>query len=187
MLTCRLMQYSAGVWCIKTFSRLLGWQFAEDGPKAEGFCKTFSSLGVRVDLHQFTAGRVQFSNTPNRKDELAKTIDSASSTKMLGHKDAQRLRGRMQFATGQIFGRTSKLCLKALDDHIRSGTQSLSADALDALDLFRQTLVQGFPRSIGRPAGQTLFLFTDAACELTPSGPCCGLGALLYSQQARRP
>ena len=30
---------------IPRFFRLLGWQFAEDGPKAEGFGKTFSSLG----------------------------------------------------------------------------------------------------------------------------------------------
>ena len=167
---------------IPRFFKLLGWQFAEAGPKAEQFEKTFSCLGVRVDLNPFTGGRVEFSNTPSRKDELVKAIDMATSTKLLDHKEAQRLRGRLQFATGQIFGRTSKLCLKALDDHVRCGAQRLSSDSLRALSLFRQTLIQGFPRSIGRPAGQTLVLFTDAAYEITPAGPSCGLGAVLYTQ-----
>ena len=166
---------------IPRFFKLLGWQFAEAGPKAEQFEKTFSCLGVRVDLNPFTGGRVEFSNTPSRKDELVKAIDMATNAKLLDHKEAQRLRGRLQFATGQIFGRTSKLCLKALDDHVRCGAQQLSSDSLRALSLFRQTLTQGFPRSIGRPAGQTLVLFTDAAYEITPAGPSCGLGAVLYT------
>ena len=158
---------------IPRFFRLLGWQFAEAGPKAEQFGRIFSSLGVRVDLNPFTGGRVEFSNTPSRKEELMEAIDAATSTKLLDRKEAQRLRGRLQFATGQIFGRTSKLCLKALDDHVRCGVPHLCADSRRALSLFRQTLSQGFPRLIGRPAGQTLILFTDAASEVTSAGPSC--------------
>ena len=61
----------------------------------------------------------------------------------LDTKASQSLRGRLQFADGQIFGRSSRLCLKALDSHIASRSGDLSSDTCNALKTYRQILNHG--------------------------------------------
>ena len=54
-------------------------------------------------------------------------------TKVLSRKDAERLRGRLQFASGQLFGRALRNHLRHLSEHIRSGRKSLSVDVANTL------------------------------------------------------
>ena len=81
----------------------------------------------------------------------------------LDTKASQSMRGRHQFADEQIFGRSSRLCLKALDSHIASGSGDLSFDTCNALKTYRQIPNHGRPRVLGRPSSESLYLFTDAA------------------------
>ena len=164
---------------IPRFFELLGWLFADTGSKAIGFAKSFSSLGVQVDLAHFTSGRVEFTNTPARVEELTSAIATVLEEKTLPTKEAQRLRGRMQFASGQLFGRTSRLLLKALDEHIEAGHHRLTEEVERAMSLFSQSIRQGLPRVVGRPTGQVKYLFTDASYEATGGIPKCGVGAVL--------
>ena len=74
--------------------RLLGWAFAEDGRKCVPLAKSCEALGVIFDLSL-----------------------SAEGGKGLHHSEAHKLRGRMQFADAQIYGRTGRRCTKALRDY----------------------------------------------------------------------
>ena len=155
---------------------LLGWKYANEGRKAEPFSPSFSCLGVSFSLRHFTSGRVEVSNTPLRTQELLRRIDEALASETLSTKEAQSLRGRLQFADSQIFGRSSKLCLKALDSHVQDGAFNLTLDSCNALRRYRQILEHGRPRIIGRPSHEVLYLFTDAAYEAGR----CGIGGILY-------
>ena len=155
---------------------LLGWTYASEGKKAEPFSPSFSCLGVSFNLQHFTSGRIEVSNTPSRTQELLRQIDEALESETLPTKAAQSLRGRLQFADSQIFGRSGKLCLKALDDHVQANAFNLSQDSCNALRRYRQILEHGRPRTIGRPSHEVLYLFTDAAYEAGR----CGIGGILY-------
>ena len=49
--------------------------------------------------------------------------------------EALKLRGRMQFADSQIFGRAGKLCLKAVSDHAyKARTKNLNDEAKRSLE-----------------------------------------------------
>ena len=159
---------------------LLGWKYANEERKAEPFSPSFSCLGVSFNLQHFTSGRVEVSNTPSRTQELLRQIDEALTSETLPTKAAQSLRGRLQFADSQIFGRSSKLCLKALDEHDQAGASKLAEDSCNALRRYRQTLDHGRPRNIGGPSHEVLYLFTDAAHEAGR----CGIGGILYDARS---
>ena len=97
---------------VALFFDLLGWQFAREGDKSSPFGSSFSALGIRVSLEHFTDGWVEFANTESRVMEVCGTIHSVLESGELCYKDAIRLRGRLQFADGQLFGR-GKLCLNS--------------------------------------------------------------------------
>ena len=155
---------------------LLGWRSADEGKKAARFSPTFSCLGVSFNLEPFTSGRVEVLNTSSRTAELLRAIDEATVAGSLDTRASQSLRGRLQLADGQIFGRSSRLSLKALDNHIASGSGNLSSDTCNALKTYRQILNHGRPRVLGRPSSESLYLFTDAAYD---EGRC-GIGGILF-------
>ena len=99
------------------FFDLLGWRFAVDGDKASEFSLSFSALGIVVNLEHFLEGWVEFCNTAKRSEELASTIDQMIDKGTMSLLESQRLRGRMQFAEGQLFGRIGQQCLRAVSNH----------------------------------------------------------------------
>ena len=96
---------------MKAVFRMLGWKFAEDGPKAPPFSPAVTALGVSVGVSDLHQGLVLIDNTEKRALELLDTISSVIQSGRMTKKEALRLRGRMQFASGQIFGRVAKRCL----------------------------------------------------------------------------
>ena len=96
---------------------LLGWKFAMDGDKAVSSGSSFAALRVEVNLQHAKFGFVEFSNTPTRKNELVSTIAAILEIGTMSIVEARMLRGRMQFKDGQIFGRLSRLCMRAIADH----------------------------------------------------------------------
>ena len=161
-------------------SILLGWNFAREGDKASPFSCGFNALGVHISLVGYEDGRVGFSNTESRVLEVCQLIDQILAEGRLEAKQAVRLRGRLQFADGQLFGRLGKLCLKEVTNHaFRSSSCLLSARCKVLLNLLKERLANGQPRSISLAAGSCWYLFTDACYE--PDHPTwqCGLGGIL--------
>ena len=160
---------------------LLGWRFAQEGDKAMPFDTVFGALGIQIDLSGFSKGFVEFSNTEKHKHDLSEMVLSVLSTGSLSPPEALKLRGRLQFADGQLFGRLGKLCLKEITNHAFSaGSSSISIRLRQLLQLFQSQLLQGPPRKICGVSASCFYIFTDACFELDhPSWPC-GLGGIIY-------
>lgn len=83
---------------------------------------------MSLDLRDPQMGATFLSNTADRTAELVQELQQILETKSLSRKDAERLRGRLQFGSGQLFGRALRNHLRHLSEHIRSGRKSLSVD-----------------------------------------------------------
>ena len=105
---------------------LLGWDFAQEGDKALAFGPSFGALGIHIHLSAFERGFIEFSNTDKRKHDLKCLVLSIVSNGELSQAEALKLRGRLQFADGQLFGRLGKLCLKEITSHAFSSEGSRS-------------------------------------------------------------
>ena len=167
---------------IDLFFRSLGWSYAVEGDKANPFAETFNALGIVIDLSCFKEGCVSFSNTAKRTCELVSNIEQILKAGCLSLKDSQRLRGRMQFADSQLFGRCGKLCLSAITEHTyKSSRKELDKACVDALKRFKSALSLGKPRVIQKATAGVWMVFTDACFE--PDSPSwrCGLGGVIVS------
>ena len=161
------------------FFRLLGWMVSS-GDKDLPFACSFKALGIEIDLSTWDKGVVLFRNTQKRIKELCTTIDTALETGVLSSPDALALRGRMQFAKSQIWGRSAKLCLAAVTAHAYSnGGDSLSEHAKICLRSFRDSLAAARPREISASWDRPFLLFTDASFNPEDEAWPCGLGGVL--------
>lgn len=166
--------------CVHMFFKLLGWKIAEDGAKAESFNTKFNCLGVAFDLTQSIESRVFIANTSSRVEELTKEIENVLTTCKLKKSAANKLRGRMQFAENQIFGRLSRRCLKAVSEHATVGNDDISFQTSTLLKEFVEALSSNRPRCVDVSMCETWFIFTDAFYE-SESHPCSGVGGVLVS------
>ena len=66
------------------------------------------------------SGVVTIDNTAGRKGDLLQLLDDAISSKKLGRLDALRLRGKLQFASGQFAGRLARKSLNVVTKHAYS-------------------------------------------------------------------
>ena len=160
---------------------LLGWRFAQEGDKAMPFDSIFGALGIQVDLSGFSKGFVEFSNTEKRKHDLNEMVLEVLTSGVLSPTEALKLRGRLQFADGQLFGRLGKLCLKEITNHaFSSDSHSINMRLRQLLQLFQSQLLEGPPRKISGVSSSCFYIFTDACFEPNrPSWPC-GLGGVIY-------
>eukprot|EP00438_Fugacium_kawagutii_P022858 Skav220542 [mRNA] locus=scaffold1683:146141:148012:- [translate_table: standard] len=91
---------------ISQFFRLLGWMVSDD--KDRPFSQVFKALGVEISLEDCHLGNVVFKNTKRRVEELVSTITGLLDRGKMTQHEAMSLRGRMQFAKAQIWGRAPR-------------------------------------------------------------------------------
>ena len=154
---------SMTVHAVHAFFHLFGWSFAETGSKAVDFDVMCKALGVNIDVSLMHQGRVLVENTEARKRELGEFIDKIVSTRKLSSADALKLRGRMQFTAGQLFGRVAKTCLARVTNHAyRSSSSDVAESLVSSLTLFKRFLLAEKPRVVTTAMLQTWVVFTDA-------------------------
>eukprot|EP00435_Cladocopium_sp_Y103_P008649 s2538_g2.t1 len=112
--------------------RLTGWLFAEDGDKCKPFDTSCEALGVMFHVALAGDGCIQVKNTQSRVDDLKSEIEDVVKIGRLSAKAAQRLRGRMQFADSQLYGK----CLRVLSDFAESTRWKLQPKDVFFLRLF---------------------------------------------------
>ena len=162
--------------------QLLGWKYAIDGDKSQEFGHSIRALGINILLRNYNKGFVEFGNTERRVTELVGSIQRILEADRLSLQDAQRLRGRMQFSDGQIFGRLGRLCMRAVTQHAYSlKGPKLSLECRVALKKFADFLRFSPPRKIQNATKRTWFVFTDACYEPTASSWRCGTGGIIFS------
>eukprot|EP00435_Cladocopium_sp_Y103_P061402 s464_g23.t1 len=158
--------------------KLLGWLFAQEGRKCVPFGMQCEALGVIFDLTQSECGTCLVSNTAARIAELKAEVERILDKGWISQVEAQKLRGRMQFADSQIYGRTGKRCTRALRDFAcRRRSQITDRDAM-FLKLFVQLLESEDPRRVVADDGAHTVIFTDACYERDAKDMPCGLGGV---------
>ena len=165
---------------IDLYFKLLGWRYAEDGEKSCEFSSSFGALGIEIDLANMANGFVEFKNTQKRVTELVDYIDKALAAGKMDLLTSQKLRGRMQFADSQLFGRIGRLCLRSITDHAYSGRGPKILEPCKlAMCRFSEFLKTSKPRRVQRATKRSWAIYTDACYEPTSSDWVCGIGGLL--------
>ena len=164
---------------------LLGWSYDRDRPKSGSMSESISLLGVVLNLSQSGEGKVLIENTASRKEELEEEISKFLAAGKINQPETSKLKGRMTFAEGQLFGRVCRALFNALGRHLHEHPPGglLDDDCRASMTLFLEYIRKGRPRAIDAQSKTTFFLFTDAHFETsTFTG---GIGAVLVNNQGK--
>jgi ribonuclease HI len=161
---------------IASMFSILGWKLSSD--KLISYDTTCKVLGVKFDLRMSGDGLSFVTNTEDRAMELCETLDAVIQTRQLRKTDGEKLRGRLQFASGQLFGRGLRNHLRVLSKHIQSSRQTLCENTLASLGCIRAQLLANNPRSISGPMSDHIHVYVDASFD--PDG-YSGVGGIAYN------
>ena len=157
--------------------RLLGWKLSED--KTTEWATSFEALGVLFEIDQTGSGVLKVRNTEKRRKELTSSLKEFLAAGVMTQKEALQLRGRLQFAQAQFFGRLGRRCLNEITKHAYSGRMKLTVAAKERMEEFTKFLTAAQPRLVGQVSCRTFMILTDAAFEKdTRTG---GLGGVLLT------
>ena len=165
--------------CIVSLFKLTGSAFAKSGKKRQPFASECEALGVQISLQEAKCKRASVTNTQRRITELLEDLRCISAKKQLTRVEAQRLRGRMQFAESQLFGRAGRRCIKALSGVADGFARSLNDREIQFLNIFCDMLEFGQPRKLAADTGSCFHIFTDACYERESKHWPCGIGGVL--------
>ena len=143
---------------------LVGWATSEE--KDQGFQAHAKELGVLIDLSSAGLGTFAVGNTDSRKSELSASISALLSKGSYGKGELAPLRGRLQFAESQVFGRASCAAVGRLSKRaalVRGGAIDHSLKL--ALTHLRDRVVNGERRRLEARPRSVWHLFTDACFE----------------------
>ena len=160
--------------CVSTLFQLLGWKLSKD--KLVPYSQCCKVLGVEVDFYHSPSGRFEVRNTEARKEELICFMGEVLDKMSLSRAEGERLRGRLQFASNQLFGRRFRNCLKELNAHVSRGFKKVSPDLASSLSLMVSLLRANIPRPVDLNFSDWVHIYVDAAYE--PS-KFSGIGGLV--------
>ena len=108
-------------------------------------------LLVEVNLSSAAIGSIEFANTEKRRVETISLILKKGTPTVV---ESQKLRGRMQFMDGQLFGRLGRLCMRAITDHsfIKKHVK-LDRTTRESLERFLIFLEHAKPRQLMQTLG----------------------------------
>ena len=154
-------------WACESLFSLLGMRYATEGKKFLPFDSLFRTLGLEVDVSQFSDGRAFVGHTESRKEELGAQLKQVLSNGALSPKEAEKLRGRMIFFEGFTFGRVANSSTKTLGRFCGSSNKPkpLDAEMTRALGFLQRRISDGRPLEIQRNLHSTWLVFTDGACN----------------------
>ena len=151
---------------------------AEEGRKRRPFDQRCEALGVIFDLSNSSQFECKVANTDSRIEEIAAEVQRLIGSGSITQINAQKLRGRMQFAESQIFGRTGNRCINCLKDFsCRRRSKMCDRDAT-FLKFFLSLLKSDAPRIISKRLPESIVMITDACYERDARDWSCGLGAI---------
>ena len=162
---------------ISIFMKLFGWDISSD--KLCPYSTMCKVLGVRLDMSEARLGQVRFSNTESRREELIAELEAILERGSLNSRDCQRVRGRLQFATGQLFGRSARAALHVVSKHGSSGFAKLQSECVEAFELLLSLLRANRQRVISRSLNNVVHVYVDASFE--PNDGHSGLGGVCYN------
>lgn len=97
----------------ESFLDLIGWKYSRKDSKRLPMSNVFTVLGVEVDLRRSRFGEIVVKNKKARVEQICCDIDAVLAEGHFPANLASSLRGRLQFAESQTFGRAVSLHMKA--------------------------------------------------------------------------
>lgn len=157
----------------------MGIDFAREGKKAVDWGTEVSALGVvlRLGAEEITVG-----HTEARVSELCKTLEAIEAARSMSMKDAERLRGRLQWFETFSSGRVAQQALRNLSKLASTGRRSeaLTPSELENISFLRCRVINAPPTRIRATSLKTWYIFSDGACE-GDSEKLGSVGAVLIS------
>jgi hypothetical protein len=161
--------------------RLVGWRFSEKPAKRLGFAAKFDALGVTVDLSAAVDGRIVVANKPSRVEGIGQAVGEMLSSGVCRPAAAASLRGRCQYAEGQLFGRATALCMPFFRKRAAGQDAAVILNDLIRCELLWvvQFLSVSEPRYLqAKDTRQPLVIFTDASLEANDTK--ASIGGVLF-------
>ena len=162
---------------ISMFFQLLGWRVSKD--KLLDYSSCCKALGTLIDLRQAAFGKAFFTSADSRRSELLDALDKILESGVLKPKECERLKSRLQFASGQLFRRKARSCLKTLGLHANQSSHEISVATRTACEHLRDLFLEATPREVRGSLGDVFHCFVDASFE--PDGGYSGIGGCLYA------
>lgn len=165
----------------KSMLHLLGFKYAAhklEQPKGKS-----EVLGVVVDCDDVLgAGILRFSMKENRRHEILECLETILHEKELVPFNLPSVLGRVQFADGQLAGRTGRLAMADVREIGLTSKSKVALDdgALEAFAMLKTRFEQNTPKSIRlRGDGSPVLLFTDGSFEPSVDGDKAMIGGVL--------
>ena len=152
----------------ETFLELIGWRYSTKPAKRLPMARTFQALGVEYSFEESLQGTIVVRNKPSRVERIVADIDLLLSKGSFTSAEASSLRGRLQFAESQTFGRVLALRMKMCNSRAAGSLPgNFINEAIRAeLEWARSFVSSSPPRLLqAGVAKQTFLIFTDAALE----------------------
>ena len=137
---------------------------------------------MQLDLRQSGDKLCFVTSTEERVEELLRELDEALRTKMLPRSEGEKLRGRLQFASSQVFGRKFRRLLKVLSNHVTQGRKTLSQHTQSCLSDIRELLPQNTPRKIEASQAEVFHIYVDASFAYSDYS---GLGGMIVDMSKK--
>ena len=120
---------------------------------------------MQLDLRQSGDKLCFVTNAEERVEELVNELDEALRTKIVPRSEGEKLRGRVKFASSQVFGRKFRRLLKVLSNHVTQRRKTLSQHTQSCLRDIRELLIQNNPRKIEASQAEILHIYVDASFD----------------------
>ena len=171
--------------------KLLGVVYATEGKKAVEWSSVVKTLGVVLNLcppEDPACDRrfVTIGHTEARIAELQATISEILARGKISCKDAERLRGRLQWYESFASGRVSQQSLRTISGLASSGRnrEELGAKEIAALLFLKERVLEAPPTRVMASNLRTWVIFSDGACEGETS-KLGSVGAVLFDQTGK--
>lgn len=162
---------------------LLGWRFSVKESKRLPMSDTFTALGVEFGLSRCPEGLVVVRNKTSRAEQIVAEVDSILATEVFSSAAANSLRGRLQFAESQTFGRSIALRMR---NCFRRASGALPGALVDQamreeLEWAKNFVCNARPRLLQAGVSkEKVLIFTDAALEDNDSVGSIGMFMLRF-------
>ena len=166
--------------CVDALFSLLGWRISKN--KLLDFNILCKVLGVQLHLRQSGDKLCFVTNTEERVEELVNELDGAIRTNMLPRSEGEKLRGRLQFASSQVFGRKFRRLSSVLSNRVTRGRKALSQHTQSCLRDIRGLLIRNTPRKIEASQAEVLHIYVDASFDYSDYS---GLGGMIVNMSEK--
>ena len=150
----------------KALFKLLGFEISVD--KLKPFEDTAEVLGVVIDCEKFLDAKLTFRMKESRRTELLKAINEVLDSRQVIPRELPSFLGRIQFAEGQLMGRTGKLALADIREVglTSAETVKLDPDQLSAFELLQERFATNRPKVVALTADENpILVYTDGSSE----------------------